>query len=167
MSPYQIIYGKSCHIPVELDHRSYGAVKNCNTHLEEAGLSQLLQIQELKEIWLDAYNNSDIYKQKTKLVHDTNVLRKQFKEGDKVLSQIPFTKNPKSLSSKRLHPRDKTRLSRKEAIELFANRGVVQEQYFLETKQYKFYKLAKKRGLEELMKKGNKANLTVMREFYA
>ncbi|XP_028807170.1 uncharacterized protein LOC114761887 [Neltuma alba] len=85
MSPYRIIYGKSYHISVELEHRLYWVVKSCNTDLEEAGLDQLLQIQELKEIWFDAYNNSDIYKRKTKLVHNANILRKQFKEGDKVL----------------------------------------------------------------------------------
>ncbi|XP_028806234.1 uncharacterized protein LOC114761080 [Neltuma alba] len=35
MSPYQIIYGKSCHIPVKLEHRLYWAIKSCNTNLEE------------------------------------------------------------------------------------------------------------------------------------
>ncbi|XP_028784142.1 uncharacterized protein LOC114739882 [Neltuma alba] len=85
MSPYQIIYGKSCHISVELEHRLYWAVKTCNTDLKEAGLNKLLQIQELQEIWLEGYHNSNIYKQKTKIIHDANILRKRFKEGDKVL----------------------------------------------------------------------------------
>ncbi|XP_028799235.1 uncharacterized protein LOC114754603 [Neltuma alba] len=51
----------------------------------EAGLNRLLQIWELTEIRLDAYNSLDIYKQKTKLVHDANILRKKFKKGDKAL----------------------------------------------------------------------------------
>ena len=85
MSPYRIIYGKSCHLPIELEHKSYWAVKSCNANLEEAGLNRLLQIQELEEIRLDAYHSSDTYKQKAKLIHDSSILRKHFKEGDKVL----------------------------------------------------------------------------------
>ncbi|XP_028752710.1 uncharacterized protein LOC114712358 [Neltuma alba] len=85
MCPYQVIYGKACHISVELEHRSYWAVKSCNADLEEAGMNRLLQIQELEEMRLYAYNSLDIYKQKTKLVHDANILRKKFKEVDKVL----------------------------------------------------------------------------------
>ncbi|XP_028804630.1 uncharacterized protein LOC114759595 [Neltuma alba] len=104
MSPYQIIYGKSCHIPVELEHQSYWAVKSCNADLEEAGLNRLLQIQELEEIWLDAYNSSNIYKQKTKL--------------------MPHTKKLESSGSKKkFRPREETRLPRKKVVELFANRG--------------------------------------------
>ncbi|XP_028752707.1 uncharacterized protein LOC114712354 [Neltuma alba] len=62
MSLYRIIYGKSCCILVELEHKSYWAVKSCNTNLEEASLNILLQIQELEEMQLDAYNSSNIYK---------------------------------------------------------------------------------------------------------
>ncbi|XP_028790450.1 uncharacterized protein LOC114746397 [Neltuma alba] len=85
MSPYQIIYGKSCHIPVELEYQSYWAVKSCNADFEEVGLNRFLQIQELEEMQLDAYHSSDIYMQKTKLIHDANILKKRFKKGDKVL----------------------------------------------------------------------------------
>ncbi|XP_028757343.1 uncharacterized protein LOC114716480 [Neltuma alba] len=78
-----------------MEHQSYWAVKSCNFNLEEASLNRLLQIQELEEMRLDTYNSSDIYKQKTKLVHDANILRKKFKEGDKVLryqAQFKFKK---------------------------------------------------------------------------
>ncbi|XP_028752032.1 uncharacterized protein LOC114711771 [Neltuma alba] len=85
MSPYRIIYGKLCHILVELEHRSYWVVKSCNTDLKEVGLNKLLQIQNLKEMRSNAYHSSDIYKQKTKLIHNANILRKRVKEGDKVL----------------------------------------------------------------------------------
>ncbi|XP_028798696.1 uncharacterized protein LOC114754120 [Neltuma alba] len=85
MSPYQIIYKKLCHILVELEHQSYWVVNSCNADFEEAGLNKLLQIQELKEMCLDAYHSSDIYKQKTKLIYDANILSKRFKKRDKVL----------------------------------------------------------------------------------
>ncbi|XP_028807165.1 uncharacterized protein LOC114761879 [Neltuma alba] len=91
----EIIYEKSCHILVELEHRSYRAVKSCNADLEEAGLNQLLQIQELEEMRLDTYHSFNIYKEKSKLVHNANILRKKFKEGNKVLryqAQFKFKK---------------------------------------------------------------------------
>jgi len=30
MSPYKMIYGKACHLPVELEYRALGAIKQCN-----------------------------------------------------------------------------------------------------------------------------------------
>ncbi|XP_028798664.1 uncharacterized protein LOC114754089 [Neltuma alba] len=68
-----------------LEYRSYWVVKSYNNDHEEAGLNRLLQIQELEKIRLDAYHSSDIYKQKTKIIHDAKILRKRFKEGDEVL----------------------------------------------------------------------------------
>uniref|UniRef100_A0A0E0FAB6 Integrase catalytic domain-containing protein n=1 Tax=Oryza meridionalis TaxID=40149 RepID=A0A0E0FAB6_9ORYZ len=37
MSPYQIVYGKSCRLPVELEHRAYWGIKNWNMDFEGAG----------------------------------------------------------------------------------------------------------------------------------
>ena len=52
---------------------------------DAAGIARKLQLQELEEIWNDAYENAKIYKDKTKSLHDQMVARKEFHVGDKVL----------------------------------------------------------------------------------
>jgi hypothetical protein len=36
MTRYQFVYGKACHIPVELDHKAYWAIKEMNLGLDAA-----------------------------------------------------------------------------------------------------------------------------------
>ena len=85
MSPFRIVFGKPCHLPVEIEHRAYWAIKRCNLELEQAGQERKFQLQELEEIRREAYENSRIYKEKTKAFHDKMVARKEFQVGQKVL----------------------------------------------------------------------------------
>jgi len=85
MSPYGVVFGKANHLPVEIKHHAYWAVKSCNMEFNEAGMERNLQLQELEEICLEAYENSKIYMEKVKRFHDSRNLRKEFHIGPKVL----------------------------------------------------------------------------------
>jgi hypothetical protein len=50
-----------------------------------AGIARKLQLQELEEIQNDAYENTRIYKEKIKSLHDRMITRKEFHVGDKIL----------------------------------------------------------------------------------
>ena len=64
MSPFRLIYGKHCHLPVESEHRAYLAIKKLNLSLDQAEKERLLELQELQELWNESYQNAEIYKAK-------------------------------------------------------------------------------------------------------
>ena len=85
MSPYHLVYGKACHLPMEIEYKAWWAVKKLNLDMGRAGLKRLLDINELEELRNDAYFNSRIAKDKLKKWHDQLISRKNFKQGDQVL----------------------------------------------------------------------------------
>nr|GEW20664.1 reverse transcriptase domain-containing protein [Tanacetum cinerariifolium] len=84
-TPYKLIYEKVCHLPIELEHKDYWALKHANFDLQTAGDHRKVQLNELNEVRDQAYENSLIYKEKTKRIYDSNIKDRVFNVGDRVL----------------------------------------------------------------------------------
>ncbi|GJX43957.1 reverse transcriptase domain-containing protein [Tanacetum coccineum] len=85
-TPFRLVYGKVCHLPVKIKHKAHWALKQCNLDLTLASKSHLMQLNELAKLRDDAYESTRIYKEQTKKWHDSRLCGdKDFKVGDQVL----------------------------------------------------------------------------------
>nr|GEX71111.1 reverse transcriptase domain-containing protein [Tanacetum cinerariifolium] len=84
-TPYMLVYGKSCHLPIELKHKAYWALKQANFDLTIAGDYRKVQLNELNDLRDHAYEKSLIYKEKPKRIHDSKIKNRVFNVGDQVL----------------------------------------------------------------------------------
>nr|GFA93821.1 reverse transcriptase domain-containing protein [Tanacetum cinerariifolium] len=84
-TPYKLVYKKACYLPIELEHKAYWALKHCNYDLLTVADHRKVQLSELNELRDQAYENSLIYKEKTKRIHDSKIKDRVFNVGDRVL----------------------------------------------------------------------------------
>ena len=85
MSPYRLVFEKSCHLPLQLEYKAMWAIKKLNFDFKVAQEERLLQLNEFEEVRNEAYDSARIYKDETKKWHDQRILRREFKAGDHVL----------------------------------------------------------------------------------
>ena len=85
MSLYRIVFGKHCHLPLELEYKVMWAIKKLNFDFQSIKEKSFLQLNELEELRNEAYDNARIYKDKTKKWHDQRILRREFKIGESVI----------------------------------------------------------------------------------
>ncbi|GJX92354.1 reverse transcriptase domain-containing protein [Tanacetum coccineum] len=83
--PYKLVYGKSCHLPIKLEHKAYWTLKHANFDLKTAGDHRKLQLNEHNELRDQAYENSLIYKERKKKLHDSKIKNRIFNVGNRVL----------------------------------------------------------------------------------
>ncbi|XP_076959912.1 uncharacterized protein LOC143636123 [Bidens hawaiensis] len=112
-TPYRLVYGKGCHLPMELAHRAFWAIKNVNAGYKEAGELRKLKLNEIEEIRDEAYECASSYKDQLKKVHDTKLRKRTFEVGQKVwLYNSRIKLFPGNLKSKWMGPYSITRVGR-------------------------------------------------------
>nr|GEZ16300.1 transposon Ty3-I Gag-Pol polyprotein [Tanacetum cinerariifolium] len=101
-TPFRLVYGKACHLHVEIEYRAYWAIKQCNMYLTVATKTRFMELNELMKLRDKAYESTRIYKERTKKWHESRLRGdKNFKVGDKVLLfNSRFNMYPDKLKSK-------------------------------------------------------------------
>ncbi|GJZ92764.1 reverse transcriptase domain-containing protein [Tanacetum coccineum] len=57
-TPFRLVYEKACHLPVEIEHKAYWVLKQCNMNLTAAAKKCFMELNELMELRDGAYENT-------------------------------------------------------------------------------------------------------------
>ena len=85
MSPYRIVFGNPCYLPLELEYKAIWAIKKLNCDFQVSKHKRLLQMNELEKLRNEAYDNARIYKDKTKKWHDQKIKKRECNARELVL----------------------------------------------------------------------------------
>ena len=80
-----MVYGKACHLPLEIEHKAYWGIEELNYDFKLAGEKRLFDISSLDEWRTQAYENAKLFKEKVKRWHDKRIQKRDFNVGDYVL----------------------------------------------------------------------------------
>ena len=81
----KMVYGKACHLPLELEHKAFWAVRELNADPKLAGEKRLMNLTSLGEWRSEAYESAKMFKEKVKKWHDKRILKCECNVGDKIL----------------------------------------------------------------------------------
>ncbi|GKA74377.1 reverse transcriptase domain-containing protein [Tanacetum coccineum] len=105
-TPCRLVYGKAYHLPVEIEHKAFWALKQCSMNLTTTAKNRFMELNELMELRDNAYENTRIYKERTKKWHDSRLRGdKDFKVGEVLLFNSRFKMHLCKLKSRWYDPK--------------------------------------------------------------
>ncbi|XP_015086953.1 uncharacterized protein LOC107030062 [Solanum pennellii] len=78
MSTYQLVFGKTCYLPTDLEHKALLALMKLNLSWTETANLRLDKVNKMDEFLLRAYERSPLYKERIKLYHDNHIMKRTF-----------------------------------------------------------------------------------------